>query len=127
MRSGQFTFDRSDPRARQGGEVDAALARGEAVAMYPQGTFTAEAGVRPLQLGFKAAVDSGRPICLVAVRGARSILRDGTYLPRRGSVAVTFGPLIAPNPGAADDWREIERPRDATRGIIARNTGEPMI
>jgi fatty-acyl-CoA synthase len=129
-RSGQFTFDRSDPaaRVRQAEEVDAALARGEAVAIYPEGTFTAETGVRPFQLGaFKAAVDSGRPICPVAVRGARSILRDGTYLPRPGSVTVTFGPLVPPSPGPADDWREIVRLRDATREIIARNTGEPMI
>jgi len=129
-RTGQFTFDRSDPaaRVRQAEEVDAALARGETVAIYPEGTFTAEVGVRPFQLGaFKAAVDSGRPICPVAVCGARRILRDGTYLPRPGSVTVTFGPLIAPNAVPADDWHEIVRLRDATREIIARNTGEPMI
>jgi fatty-acyl-CoA synthase len=129
-RSGQFTFDRSDPaaRVRQAEEVDAALARGEAVAIYPEGTFTAETGVRPFQLGaFKAAVDSGRPICPVAVSGARGILRDGTYLPRPGSVTVILGPLLVPNSGTAGDWREIVRLRDATREIIARNTGEPMI
>jgi 1-acyl-sn-glycerol-3-phosphate acyltransferase len=129
-RSGQFTFDRSDPAARvqQAEQVDAALKRGEPVAIYPEGTFTAETGVRPFQLGaFKAAVDSGRPICPVAVRGARRILRDGTFLPRPGSVTVTLGPLVAPNPGPADDWREIVRLRDATREIIARNSGEPMI
>jgi fatty-acyl-CoA synthase len=129
-RSGQFTFDRSDPvaRVRQAEEVDASLARGEAVAIYPEGTFTAETGVRPFQLGaFKAAVDSGRPICPVAVSGARRILRDGTYLPRPGSVTVILGPLLVPNSGTAGDWREIVRLRDATREIIARNTGEAMI
>jgi 1-acyl-sn-glycerol-3-phosphate acyltransferase len=129
-RSGQFTFDRSDAaaRVRQAEEVDAALKRGESVAIYPEGTFTAETGVRPFQLGaFKAAVDSGRPICPVAVRGARRILRDGTYLPRPGRVTVTLGPLVTPNAGSADDWREIVRLRDATREIIARNTREQMI
>ena len=85
-------------------------------------------GDRPEFYGiFKAAVDARRPICPVAVRGARQILRDGNYLPRPGRVTVTFGPLIEPNPEAGDDWREIVRLRDATRKIIAGNTGEPMI
>jgi len=129
-RSGQFTFDRSDPQARvrQAEEVNAALGRGESVAIYPEGTFTAETGVRPFQLGaFKAAVNASRPICPVAVRGARKILRDGHYLPRPGRVTVTFGKLIKPNPEAGDDWREIVRLRDEAREIIAQNTGEPMI
>jgi 1-acyl-sn-glycerol-3-phosphate acyltransferase len=129
-RSGQLTFDRSDPQARvrQAEAVDQALQRGESVAIYPEGTFTAEAGLRPFQLGaFKAAVDSGRPICPVAVRGARGILRDGTYLPRPGSVTLTFGPLIFPNTSSGDDWREIVRLRDETREVIANNTGEAMI
>jgi fatty-acyl-CoA synthase len=129
-RSGQFAFDRGDPQARirQAEEVNAALSRGESVAIYPEGTFTAAAGTRPFQLGaFKAAVDAGRPICPVAVRGARHILRDHTFLPRPGRVTVTIGPLLAPDPAAGDDWREIVRLRDATREIIARNSGEPLL
>lgn len=129
-RSGQFAFDRGDPQARvrQAEEVDAALGRGESVAIYPEGTFTAAVGIRPFQLGtFKAAVDAKRPICPVAVRGARQILRDHTYLPRPGRVTVTFGPPVTPDPAAGDDWREIVRLRDETREIIARNSGEPML
>ncbi len=70
-RSGQFTFDRNDPQARikQAQEVNAALVRGESVVIYPEGTFTSIAGIRPFQLGaFKAAVDTHRPICPVSVR-----------------------------------------------------------
>jgi fatty-acyl-CoA synthase len=129
-RSGQFTFNRSDPQARikQSEQVNAALGRGESVAIYPEGTFTASVGIRPFQLGaFKAAVDARRPICPVAVRGARRILRDRTYLPRPGRITLTFGPLVEPDPAAGDDWREIVRLRDATREIIARNSGEPML
>lgn len=129
-RSGQFAFDRSDPQARirQAEDVNAALGRGEFVAIYPEGTFTAAAGIRPFQLGaFKAAVDAGRPICPVAVRGARHILRDRTYLPRSGRITLTFGPLLAPDPTAGDDWREIVRLRDATREIIASNSGEALL
>jgi fatty-acyl-CoA synthase len=129
-RSGQFAFDRNDPQARieQAAQVNAALGHGESVAIYPEGTFTASVGIRPFQLGtFKAAVDARRPICPVAVRGARHILRDHTILPRPGRVTVTFGPLLAPDPTAGDDWREIVRLRDATREIIARNVGEPLL
>jgi len=129
-RSGQFSFDRGDPQARirQAEEVNRALGRGESLAIYPEGTFTAAVGIRPFQLGaFKAAVDARRPICPVAVRGARHILRDHTLLPRPGRVTVTLGPLLAPDPAAGDDWREIVRLRDQTREVIARNSGEPLL
>jgi fatty-acyl-CoA synthase len=129
-RSGQFTFDRSDPQARirQAKQVNAALEHGESVVIYPEGTFTAFAGIRPFQLGtFKAAVDTQRPICPVAMRGARQIWRDHSYLPRPGRVTVTLGPLIMPDQAAGDDWHEVVRLRDQTRDIIARNSGEPLL
>jgi 1-acyl-sn-glycerol-3-phosphate acyltransferase len=129
-RSGQFSFDRSDPEARirQTGQVNAALKNGESVVIYPEGTFTAMAGIRPFQLGaFKSAVDTQRPVCPVSVRGAREILRDKTFLPRRGKVTVTFGPLIFPHVAPADDWHEIVRLRDVTRETIARNSGESLL
>jgi len=72
-------------------------------------------------------VDTQRPICPVAVSGARRILRDHTYLPRPGRITVTFGPLVTPNRAAGDDWREIVRLRDETREIIGRNAGEPLL
>jgi fatty-acyl-CoA synthase len=129
-RSGHFAFDRSDPQARirQAEEVNAALRKGESVVIFPEGTFTAAAGIRPFQLGaFKAAVDTLRPICAVSVRGARQILRDKTILPRPGHVTLTFSPPIAPNPEAGNDWHEIVRLRDATRETIALNSGEALI
>ena len=108
--------------------MNAALRTGESVGIYPEGTFTAITGIRPFQLGaFKAAVDTQRPICPVAVHGARQILRDKTFLPRRGRITVTLGPLVFPDPSAGDDWHEIVRLRDTTREIIARNAGEPLL
>ena len=129
-RSGQLAFDRSDAQARvrQTEDVEEALGRRESVAIYPEGTFTSMTGIRPFQLGaFKAAVDMQRPICPVAVRGARQILRDKTRLPRPGRVTVSFGPLVVPDPSAGNDWHEIVRLRDATREIIANGTGEPLL
>lgn len=136
-RCGHFAFDRADPEARiaQSNEIEQALRQGESVVIYPEGTFTAARGVRPFQLGaFKAAVDTGRPICPVAVRGARELLRDKTLLPKPGRVTLTFGPLVvsafgtvAETRGGEADWREIVRLRDATREIIARGAGEPLL
>jgi fatty-acyl-CoA synthase len=129
-RSGQYFFDRNDPeaRVRQEQELEKALGRGESVVVYPEGTFTPITGIRPFQLGaFKAAVDAQRPICPVAVRGARRILRDKTYLPKFGRLTVTLGPLVQPKPAAANEWQEIVRLRDATREIVARNSGEPLL
>jgi fatty-acyl-CoA synthase len=129
-RSGQLAFNRSDAQARirQAEDVEEALGRGESVAVYPEGTFTSFTGIRPFQLGaFKAAVDMQRPICPVAIRGARQILRDKTRLPRPGRITVSFGPLVAPDSSAGDDWHEIVRLRDTTREIIARNTGESLL
>jgi len=129
-RGGQYLFDRNDPgaRIRQAEEVDAALRRGESVVVYPEGTFTPVTGIRPFQLGaFKAAVDTQRPICPVAIRGARQILRDKTYLPKFGRLTLTVGPLVQPKAVGKDEWQEIVRLRDEVRGIIARNAGEPML
>jgi 1-acyl-sn-glycerol-3-phosphate acyltransferase len=129
-RSGQFAFNRADPHARirQAEEVNAALKSGESVVIFPEGTFTQMAGIRPFQLGaFKAAADTQCPICPVSVRGARQVLRDKTILPRPGRVIVTFSPPIMPDPTAANDWHEIVRLRDATREAIARNSGEALI
>ena len=40
---------------------------------------------------------------------------------------MTFGPLLKPYPKVGDDWHEIVRLRDATREIISRNVGEPLL
>jgi len=129
-RGGQFAFDRSDPQARieQAREVNAALLRGESVVIYPEGTFTAMTGLRPFQLGaFKAAAETQRPICPVAVRGARQMLRDSTFLPRPGRITMVFGPLVNPDSAAGANWQEVVRLRDVTREIIGLNAGEPIL
>lgn len=128
-RSGHFAFDRSDPNARvaQSAEIEEALRQGQSVVIYPEGTFTPQSGIRPFQLGaFKAAVDTRRAICPIAVRGARELLRDETYLPKPGRVTLTLGPLIEPHP-EAHDWREIVRLRDLTREVIASGAGESLL
>ena len=126
---GHFSFRREDPRARlqQAEQIEDALRRGESVFVFPEGTFTAQSGVRPFHLGaFKAAIAAQREIVPIALDGTRRALRDGTWLPRRGRITITICPPIAPPP-SAEDWQQIVRVRDAAREIIARFAHEPLL
>jgi len=136
-RMGHLKFDRSDPqsRLRQAQEMEEFLRNGESVFVFPEGTFAAEDGVRPFQLGaFKAAVATGAPVIPVSLAGTRRFLRDGTYLPRPTSVTITLSPPIfpstatnTPNPADSSDWHELIRLRDATRAAIVRHAAEPLL
>jgi 1-acyl-sn-glycerol-3-phosphate acyltransferase len=131
---GHLKFDRTSPesRLRQAQEMEEFLRNGESVFVFPEGTFTGEDGVRPFQLGaFKAAVSTGAPIIPVSLAGTRQFLRDGTWLPRPTSVAITLSPPIYPsttaNSAESSDWHELIRLRDATREAIGRDSGEPIL
>jgi fatty-acyl-CoA synthase len=134
---GHLSFDRTDAnsRLRQAEEMEEILRRGESVFVFPEGTFVADDGVRPFQLGaFKAAVAAGVPIIPVSLAGTRRFLRDGTYLPRPTSVTITLSPPIYPRLTAGvgkgeepSDWHELIRLRDATREAIGRHAEEPVL
>ena len=130
---GHLKFDRTDPesRLRQAQEMEEFLRNGESVFVFPEGTFTAEEGVRPFQLGaFKAAVVTSAPIIPVSLAGTRRFLPDAKYLPRPTSVVITLSPPIYPstaNPADSSDWHELIRLRDATRAAIQRFSGEPLL
>jgi 1-acyl-sn-glycerol-3-phosphate acyltransferase len=103
------------------------LRRGESVFVFPEGTFTAQSGVRPFQLGaFKAAITAQREIVPIALDGTRRALRDGAWLPRPGRITITICPPIAP-PASADDWQQIVRVRDSARKIISRYAQETLL
>jgi 1-acyl-sn-glycerol-3-phosphate acyltransferase len=126
---GHFAFNRQDSHARlqQADEIEQALRSGESVLVFAEGTFTAQTGVRPFQLGaFKAAITARRPVVPLALNGTRQALRDGTLLPRHSRITITLCPPIFPQSGAPD-WHEIVRLRDATRETIARYAGEPLL
>ena len=126
---GHFSFRREDPQARlqQAKQIEDALRRGESVFVFPEGTFSAQSGVRPFHLGaFKAATATQRAIVPIALDGTRRVLRDGAWLPRPGHITITICPPIAP-PATTEEWQQIVRVRDSAREIIAHFAHETLL
>jgi acyl carrier protein len=100
-----------------------AARRGVSLIVFPEGTLIRHTGLMPFRAGaFQAAAQAGVPVVPVALRGVRSVLRDGTWYPRRAPIAVTFSPPVAPE-GA--DWNGTLKLRDAVRAEILKHCGEP--
>lgn len=130
-RLGHFAFERGKLRARsrQAEQMEQALLRGESLFVFAEGTFVAEPGVRPFQLGaFRAAVRTGRPLVPVAIRGARRFHRDGTFLPKPARIDVIVRPaLFSSADFSGREWTEVLRLRDETRRIISLHSGEGLL
>jgi 1-acyl-sn-glycerol-3-phosphate acyltransferase len=121
---GHATIEKADMAQRiAGGQELAKLARGtDLLVLFPEGTFARDPGLLPFRLGaFKAAVDAGRPVVPVAIKGTRRALPADTWLFRHARIDVSVGPPIVPR---GTDWHEIVRLRDQAREYIARESGE---
>jgi 1-acyl-sn-glycerol-3-phosphate acyltransferase len=100
------------------------LRDGRQMLVFPEGTFFRSPELLPFRLGaFKAAVETGRPIVPIALRGTRRALPDGTWLFTHGPIEVMIGAPLVP---AAQGWQEMVRLRDEARTIIAHGSGEPV-
>jgi acyl carrier protein len=96
---------------------------GTSMVIFPEGTLTRNTGLMAFHAGaFQVAAQAGVPVVPVALRGVRSVLRDGTWYARRAPVAVTVCAPIAPD-GA--DWAATLRLRDRARAEILQHCGEP--
>ena len=103
---------------------------GRSLMYFPEGTLTRAPGLLPFRVGaFEAAVAAGLPVVPIAIRGTRSVLRDGTWRPRRAAITVTIEPAIRPADVAAETarnaWATAIRLRDLARERILRHCGEP--
>jgi 1-acyl-sn-glycerol-3-phosphate acyltransferase len=96
------------------------LERGEAVAIFPQGTVLG-GEERPWQRGAaRLALTTGAPLVPVAIVGAASVLRPGTRIPRLARVRAVVGEPIfaAPAPPTIPAGRELTaRIRDAVAAL----------
>jgi acyl carrier protein len=101
----------------------AAAKRGVSLIVFPEATFQRRPGLMAFRAGaFQAAAQAGVPVVPAAIRGARSVLRDGTWSLRRAAVAVSFAPPVQPE-GA--DWNAVVKLRDQARAEILKRCGEP--
>ena len=97
--------------------------QGESLLFFAEGTFSRAPGLLPFHMGaFQVAAEANLPLVPVTLRGTRSMLRDGSWFPRRGSVSVT---ISAPIAAQGRDWAAALRLRDAARAEILRCSGEP--
>ncbi len=104
-------------------EISRAVVGGESPVLFPEGTFTRAPGLRAFHLGaFAAAAESRRPVVPIALRGTRSVLRDGSWLPRRHAVEVVIHAPLEPR---GSGWNEVLRLRDEARRAILAECGEP--
>ena len=116
----RFDIERGAEDAR---ELARLAERGESLVFFPEGTFTRAPGLRPFRMGaFVASAGAGAPVLPVAVRGTRSVLRDGQWFPRRGSIQIFVSPRLEPE---GKDWAAAVRLRDRARAEILARCGEP--
>jgi 1-acyl-sn-glycerol-3-phosphate acyltransferase len=126
-RLGALFVERFDARAGLAtlGEAGTALAAGDALLIFPEGTFKRMPGVLPFHLGaFSLAVAYQVPVLPLAIRGTRSLLRAGSWFPRRGPIVVTLGVPLSPT--AQDDpWQTTLTLRDEARRFLVAAADEP--
>jgi 1-acyl-sn-glycerol-3-phosphate acyltransferase len=97
---------------------------GQALAVFPEGTFDERVGVhRFLPGAFTAAARAGLPVVPAAIRGAREVLPCYVWWPRRGRIEVDLLEML---PAAPDSSRAAANAlRDAARAAILAALGEP--
>ena len=127
-RLGALLVERFDA-VQSAGEVPraaAALAAGESLVIFPEGTFRREPGLRAFRLGgFLAAAQAGVPTFPAVLLGTRHVFRDDAAIFRRGRVEVEVLPPIWPD---GDDWAAALRLRDRVRAAMLERLerdGEP--
>jgi acyl carrier protein len=105
------------------GRLSALAQGGESLVFFAEGTFSRAPGLMPFRTGaFLVAAEAGVPVVPIAFAGTRSILRDGSWFPRRSPMQVTVSAPIAPR-GA--EWSNVIALRDEVRAEILRHCGEP--
>jgi 1-acyl-sn-glycerol-3-phosphate acyltransferase len=118
----RLDFQKGPADARR---VEEALASGEAVVFFPEGTFVAATGLRPFRLGaFKVARDAAAPVVPLALRGTRRLLRGDERLPRPGPVHVSVGEPVNPD---GTGLAALVGLRDRVAEMIAERCGEPRL
>lgn len=103
--------------------IEQSARAGLAPLVFPEGTLRREPGLLPFRMGaFVAAAQAGVAVLPVVMRGTRSMLPDGVWVPRPARLAVWVGEPIAPE---GSDWQAAIALRDKAREAILARSGEP--
>ncbi len=98
---------------------------GTSLVFFPEGTFTRMPGLLPFRMGaFVAAAESGVSLVPVTLSGTRTVLRDGSWLPRRGILKVTFERPLQPT---GNGWAAAADLRQRAFAAILARSGEPEL
>lgn len=101
---------------------------GRSLFFFAEGTFMRMPGLLPFRMGpFETAAKTKAAVVPIAIRGTRSILRAGSWFPRRGTMSLTIGnPIKHPTmDGKENEWNLAVALRDQTRAWILDHCGEP--
>ncbi|HEX4025242.1 MAG TPA: lysophospholipid acyltransferase family protein [Steroidobacteraceae bacterium] len=100
---------------------------GQALAFFPEGTFSTQVGLLRFHIGaFAAAARANLPVVPIAIRGTRHCLPPGSAWPQPGPVDVhPLAALPALPPGVAQDGPRAAALRDRSRGALLAALGEP--
>lgn len=106
-------------------DIQAALEEGHSIFIFPEGTFSYAAGLRPFRLGaFKIAVEAQVPVVPISIKGARKVLRDGSWLMRPNHIKVVICEAIRP---AGHEWQDVTHLRQTVRAKVAKYCGEACL
>ncbi len=96
---------------------------GRSLVFFPEGTFTRSPGLLPFRMGaFTTVATTNVPVVPISIHGTRSILRSGSWFPRRGIVSVVITEPITPR---GTDWAAAVELRDLSRAMVLRYSSEP--
>ena len=113
--------------ARAGAADTARLLRhtgsGNAMCVFPEGTFHPEHGLRRFRMGaFHAATRGNLPVVPTAITGTRQMLPAGRWLPRRTALRVEFAPPVQVEGRSREHAYALA---DRVRDAIIERCGEP--
>ena len=105
--------------------MEALLAKGESIHIFPEGERRDTPGTYPFRLGaFKLAASAGVPIVPLALRGPRAVMRGRPYRPAALEVEVLPSVRLECDPS---DLAGLATVREEIRRMIAEATGEPLV
>ena len=104
-----------------------AVATGDALGFFPEGTFARTPGLLPFRIGaFLTAARTGANVIPAVLSGTRSLLRADSWFPRRHFLSVKFcEPISAEKRAEESEWELAIRLQQQAREVMLQQSGEP--